>query len=99
MRHRLEWEKVNGCIEKGFEINHLCKNRKCCNIEHLELLTISEHRSKDNALRYKDRADKVYQYHLDNPKATQRQIGHIFGLKQPSVSDLLKRYKNDFTQC
>ena len=93
MRHRLEWEKHHGPIPEGFEINHFCKNRKCCNIEHLECISRSEHRSKDNAQRYKERSDAVYQYHLDNPNALQREIGKLFGLKQSSVSSLLQRYK------
>jgi hypothetical protein len=54
MWHRLVWEIVNGDIPEGHEINHLCKNRKCCNIDHLEMLTRSEHKSKDNAERYAD---------------------------------------------
>jgi len=54
MWHRLVWEIVNGEIPKGYEINHLCKTRKCCNIAHLECITRSSHRAKDNTQRYAD---------------------------------------------
>jgi hypothetical protein len=57
--HRLTWKSRVGEIPDGYEINHTCKNRQCCNIDHLELLTKSQHRTKDNVLRYRDRIDKV----------------------------------------
>lgn len=95
MYHRTKWEEVFGPIPDGYEINHKCKNRECCNVDHLECLLISEHRSKDNALRYKAVADEVYKTHLENPHLLQRELGAMFGLKQASVSDLLKRYKTN----
>ena len=54
MRHRWFWELVNGEIPPGYEINHLCKNRRCFNTDHLEALLTLEHRIKDNGERYKD---------------------------------------------
>jgi len=32
----------NGAIPIGLEIDHLCRNRKCCNPKHLEAVTRSE---------------------------------------------------------
>lgn len=37
--HRVIWENERGNIPKGLIINHLCRNRPCINIEHLELTT------------------------------------------------------------
>lgn len=95
MWHRLVWEIVNGDIPEGYEINHLCKNRKCCNIDHMEMLTRSEHRSKDNAERYRDRAEEVYQAHLANENLTQRQLAVMFGISQSGVSTILKRLRGN----
>lgn len=52
MRHRWEWERLVGPIPDDYEINHLCKNRRCCNIDHLECIHGSEHASKTNLQRY-----------------------------------------------
>lgn len=52
MRHRWFWELSNGPIPSGMEIDHMCKNRRCCNIDHLQLLDGSYHASKTNADRY-----------------------------------------------
>lgn len=39
-RHTYEW--VNGPIPDGLEIDHLCRNRACCNSGHLEAVTHRE---------------------------------------------------------
>ena len=90
MWHRLVWEIVKGPIPKGYEVNHLCKNRKCCNVDHLEVLTSSEHRTKDNTGRYQGRRLEVYALHLANPDLTQQQLATYFGLAQSSVSVILR---------
>jgi hypothetical protein len=42
-------------IPKGYEINHKCRNRACCNPEHLEMLSRKEHLNQTNRGRYRDR--------------------------------------------
>jgi len=34
--HRLSYEDVNGEVPEGLELDHLCRNRSCCNTNHLE---------------------------------------------------------------
>lgn len=48
MYHRYVWEQANGPIPDEYEIDHLCKNRACCNIEHHQCIHKKEHRRKDN---------------------------------------------------
>jgi hypothetical protein len=33
------WEKKNGTVPKGKVLDHLCKNRACVNVDHLEAVT------------------------------------------------------------
>ncbi len=37
--HRVAWEKVHGPIPPGMQIDHLCRNRACVNVNHLEAVT------------------------------------------------------------
>lgn len=59
--HRIEWEKVNGVVPDGYELDHKCRNRNCCNIEHLQLLTKHDHKVKTNKERYAERTEYILQ--------------------------------------
>ena len=52
--HRVVWEEANGPIPEGLDIDHLCNVRNCVNVEHMQLLTPSEHTTITNQRRWKD---------------------------------------------
>lgn len=37
--HRYVWERLRGPVPAGLELDHLCRNRRCCNPGHLEPVT------------------------------------------------------------
>ena len=39
--HRLVWSALVGPIPDNMDIDHLCRNRQCCNPDHLEVVTRS----------------------------------------------------------
>lgn len=40
--HRVSYQLFHGGISKGMQIDHLCRNRGCCNPAHLEMVTCKE---------------------------------------------------------
>ena len=44
--HRLAYEEVNGPIPEGMTIDHLCENKACYNVAHLELVTLWENQKR-----------------------------------------------------
>ena len=37
--HRWAYERINGKIPPGMTIDHLCRNRACVNVAHMEVVT------------------------------------------------------------
>ena len=48
--HRVMWVQVNGYLPAKKQIDHQCKNRLCCNPEHLRMVT---HKQNQRARRLK----------------------------------------------
>jgi len=42
LAHRLVWEELCGPVPRGFELDHLCRNKRCVNPSHLEVVTHRE---------------------------------------------------------
>lgn len=40
--HIVAYERIHGLVPEGMEVEHLCRRRACCAIDHLELVTRSE---------------------------------------------------------
>lgn len=53
--HRFVWEHLVGPIPAGLQMDHLCRNRKCCNPDHLEPVTplVNKRRSPINPANWK----------------------------------------------
>ena len=48
--HRLMYELRFGPIPRGLTIDHLCRNRACCNPEHMEVVTAGENTLRGETL-------------------------------------------------
>lgn len=47
--HRFVWELTRGPIPAGYQIDHLCRVRRCVNPEHLEPVTQQENLRRERA--------------------------------------------------
>jgi hypothetical protein len=54
MLQRAVYEARNGKLPDNYEVDHLCKNRQCCNPEHLQAKTRKQHLFETNKSRYHD---------------------------------------------
>ena len=56
LAHRVAYEHLVGPIPEGLDIDHLCRNRRCCNPLHMEPVTRSENVKRGHMARAKERA-------------------------------------------
>ncbi len=75
LAHRVAWTLANGPIPDGLTVDHVCRNRICCNPGHLRLLTNSENAS-DNGFAGRTECPRGHPYAGDNlyvdPKGDRR---------------------------
>lgn len=93
MYHRYVWEYFKGSIPEGKEIHHKCHNRACCNLDHLELVDIVEHKCEHNQTRYKPRKDAAHRYWKDNPTITGVALAKTFGVSDSAACKWIKEWK------
>lgn len=73
--HRLAWHLTRGAIPPGWTIDHECRNRRCCNPEHLRLRTNVDN-ARDNGMAIRTHCPQGHPYGGDNLYVSPR--GHRF---------------------
>lgn len=66
--HRIMWEDAhNDAVPEGLQLDHLCRNRLCCNPEHLEPVTNAENTTRqDHANRLKTHCKYGHEFTVEN---------------------------------
>jgi len=97
MYHRYIWEFMNHKkIPEGFEINHLCKNRACSNIDHLDCIDGSLHAILTNQDRYKERKEAAEKY-WNEFKPTGTYLARLFDVSFSAACGWIRGWKLDET--
>ncbi len=69
--HRISYELFKRKIPRGLQIDHLCRNRKCVNPEHLEVVTQRENLLRgDGATARNSKKTKCKRGHRFTPSLT-----------------------------
>jgi len=91
MYHRFKWLEAGNDIPDGYEIDHLCKNRACCNVDHLQCITREQHLRETNEQRYKERKDKAMRY-WEEHKPTGVELAEVFGVSFSSACRWIREW-------
>lgn len=102
--HRYSYEYYKGPIPPGMYVCHTCDNPPCVNPEHLFAGTAKDNANDMFAKQRKSRiirnprfnnlnllfAQKVREYHKENPTMLQITIAKVFGISRAQTSRILK---------
>ena len=93
--HRLSYENSKGKIPVGLQIDHLCRNRKCVNPDHLEVVTIKENVMRSNGFpaqnSRKTRCPQGHEYSKENTGISKL---HNFTARYCKACKRIKAYQN-----
>ena len=64
--HILAYEDLVGPVPEGLELDHLCNNRLCINVEHLEAVTHKENMKRQADRMWEARGGKCKHGHSPN---------------------------------
>lgn len=87
--HRYYYQKYKGIIPIGLQIDHLCRNTKCVNPEHLEVVTRTENMRRiiSNKIS-KEKSEEIRNLYR-NTNFTQKELGVIFNVHQCNISRII----------
>lgn len=93
MYHRYVWEQEHGPIPPGYEVDHTCKNRACCNVEHLQLLLTTAHRTKDNTGRFSEEKARAKRLWDSDPSITGTHLATLVGVSYSATCKWIREWK------
>lgn len=96
MFHRFIYRAHNNLeeIPKGYEIDHMCRNRACCNPEHLRLLDRTTHLVHTNKYRYAPRLAAARSHWLLT-NCTGVRLSEMFGVSFSAGSKWIRDWKQE----
>lgn len=89
LAHRWMWETLHGPIPKGLVINHLCRNRKCVNPHHLEVVTQIENCRHGQATKLNlDQVHEIKSVGIARKWGDGKRMADKFGVSSALIHDI-----------
>lgn len=94
--HRIVYEARHGIgsIPEGFQVDHICRTRDCCNPSHLQLLSASEHARVTFAAHYDEDREAVWT-HWVYYRNTPAELAEIYGFKARTIAGWIKEWSEE----
>lgn len=91
LAHRYYYEKYKGPIPNDLELDHLCRNKKCVNPDHLEPVTRAINTRRGLATKLTD--EEVIKIRELRGKVSQRELAKQFGVCHTTIGNIQRFIK------
>jgi len=93
--HITLWEEKNGPVPDGLELDHTCRNRRCCNPDHVEPVTRAENVRRGSVAKLtKQDVFEIRRVWITAPTpATKRDLATRFGVHPTTINAVVMRHK------
>ena len=87
LAHRLYYEAVHGSVPEGMTLDHLCRNRACCNPEHLEVVTqaVNVQRGALAKLNW----EQVHEIRQSAGRVSQAYLARTYGVSETQIRKII----------
>lgn len=96
MFHRFIYRAHHGPIPEGHEVDHICRNRACCNPDHLQAIEAQAHAIKTNQERYAERLAAAKDYWMEH-RPTGTKLGELFGVTFSAACSWVRQWKAELS--
>lgn len=87
--HRFAYQLYVGPIPDGLHLDHLCKNRRCCNPKHLQAVTLTENNRRSSATKLTE-WDAMRIREMVASGSKHKLVAEMFGIHKASVSAIVR---------
>jgi len=87
--HRIAYIEKYGELDDNIQLDHLCRNRKCCNPDHLEPVTREVNVQRGNSTKLK--TEEVLEIRKIGSSINQRKVAKIYNVSQTLIWRILHK--------
>lgn len=103
LAYRVVWEHFNGPVPSALELDHLCRQRDCCEVTHLEAVTHTENIRRGNGSettkRYYAAQDRCIHGHLYDEANTRWRTNRGYRTRACRTCEKAYRTKKKESSC
>lgn len=92
--HRAVWQHHNGPIPEGFDLDHICMNRACFNLDHLRLMKESDH-MRHTRVSYFERRSKPVFTAWQETDASAQELSNLFSIPAQTIRRWIRDWKKN----